>query len=576
MSVPTLILPRRVSALRSVRRFDGWTAFSFVAAALIALPILVVLSYVFVPTKEIWSHLASTVLPRYVGNSLALAGGVGIGTLVIGVGTAWLVTLCNFPGRRMFEWALLLPLAIPAYVIAYTYTGLLDAAGPVQSLLRDSFGWSYGQYWFPQIRSLPGAIAMMTLVLYPYVYMLARAAFLEQSVCVLEVSRTLGSGPWRCFFSVALPLARPAIVTGVALVLMETLNDFGTVQFFGVSTFTAGIYRTWLGMGEPAAAAQLAAILTLFVFALVALERISRGRGRVHHTTSRYRELPRFRLRGVSAALAFLATFLPILLGFLVPAAVLLLWSVDTAAQIVDARYLSYAINSFLLAAAAALVAVIVATAMAYGLRMRPNRAMSTAVRIASMGYAVPGAVIAVGVLIPFAAFDNWLDEWMTAHFGISTGLLLSGTIVAVIFAYLVRFLAISLNTVEASLGKVTGHMDDAARTLGMRPLATLLRVHLPITGGSLLTAAILVFVDVMKELPATLLLRPFNFDTLAIRAYQLASDERLADAASPSLAIVLVGIVPVILLSLAIARSRPGTRETPVREDYAAGAGDE
>lgn len=576
MSVPTLILPRRVSALRSVRRFDGWTAFSFIAAALIALPILVVLSYVFVPTKEIWQHLASTVLPRYIGNSLALATGVGTGTLVIGVGTAWLVTLCRFPGRRLFEWALLLPLAIPAYVIAYTYTGLLDAAGPVQSLLRDSFGWSYGQYWFPQIRSLFGAIAMMTLVLYPYVYMLARAAFLEQSVCVLEVSRTLGSGPWRCFFAVALPLARPAIVTGVALVLMETLNDFGTVQFFGVSTFTAGIYRTWLGMGEPAAAAQLAAILTLFVFALVAFERISRGRGRVHHTTSRYRELPRFQLRGLSAVLAFLATFLPILLGFLVPAVVLLGWSADTAAQIVDARYLSYAINSFLLAAAAALIAVIVATAMAYGLRMRPNRAMSAAVRIASMGYAVPGAVIAVGVLIPFAAVDNWLDEWMTARFGISTGLLLSGTIVAVIFAYLVRFLAISLNTVEASLGKVTRHMDDAARTLGMRPLATLLRVHLPITGGSLLTAAILVFVDVMKELPATLLLRPFNFDTLAIRAYQLASDERLADAASPSLAIVLVGIIPVILLSLAIARSRPGTRETPVREDYAAGAGDE
>jgi iron(III) transport system permease protein len=576
MTIPALILPRRISAPRSIRRFDGWTAFSFVAAALIALPILVVLSYVFVPTKEIWQHLASTVLPRYIGNSLALAAGVGIGTLVIGVGTAWLVTLCRFPGRRMFEWALLLPLAIPAYVIAYTYTGLLDGAGPVQSLLRDSFGWAYGQYWFPQIRSLGGAIAMMTLVLYPYVYMLARAAFLEQSVCVLEVSRTLGSGPWRCFFSVALPLARPAIVTGVALVLMETLNDFGTVQFFGVSTFTAGIYRTWLGMGEPAAAAQLAAILTLFVFALVALERISRGRGRVHHTTSRYRELPRFRLRGLSAALAFLSAFLPILLGFLLPAMVLLWWSIGTAAQIVDARYLSYAVNSFLLAAVAALVAVIVAMIMAYGLRMRPNRAMLTAVRIASMGYAVPGAVIAVGVLIPLASFDNALDAWMTARFGISTGLLFSGTIVAVIFAYLVRFLAISLNTVEASLGKVTRHMDDAARTLGMRPLATLLRVHLPITGGSLLTAAILVFVDVMKELPATLLLRPFNFDTLAIRAYQLASDERLADAASPSLAIVLVGIVPVILLSLAIARSRPGTRETPVQDDYAAGAGDE
>jgi iron(III) transport system permease protein len=577
MSVPTLILPRRGSALRSVARFDGWTAFSFVAAALIALPILVVLSYVFVPTKEIWHHLATTVLPGYIGSSLALAAGVGVGTFVIGVGTAWLVTMCSFPGRRIFEWALLLPMAIPAYVIAYTYTGLLDGGGPIQSFLRETFGWSYGQYWFPQIRSLSGAIAMFTLVLYPYVYMLSRAAFLEQSVCVLEVSRTLGSGPWRCFFSVALPLARPAVVTGVALALMETLNDFGTVQFFGVSTFTAGIYRTWLGMGEPAAAAQLAAILTLFVFALVLLERVSRGRGRVHHTTSRYRALPRFALRGTSALLATLATCLPILLGFLLPAVILLAWAMETGPRIVDARYIAYAINSFVLAAAAAVAAVVVAMIIAYGLRLRKNRAMAVAARIASMGYAVPGAVIAVGVLIPFAAFDNWLDAWMTARFGISTGLLLSGTIVAVIFAYLVRFLAISLNTVEASLAKVTRHMDDAARTLGHTPAGTLLRIHLPITWGSLLTAAILVFVDVMKELPATLLLRPFNFDTLAIRAYQLASDERLADAASPSLAIVLVGIVPVILLSLAIARSRPGAQATPVREeDYAGGAGDE
>jgi iron(III) transport system permease protein len=571
-----LILPRRGSALRSFRRFDGWTAFSFIAAALIALPVLVVLSYIFVPTREIWHHLATTVLPRYIVSSLALGAGVGIGTLIIGVGTAWLVTLCRFPGRRIFEWALLLPLAIPAYVIAYTYTGLLDAGGPVQAFLREAFGWSYGEYWFPQIRSLSGAITMMTLVLYPYVYMLSRAAFLEQSVCVLEVSRTLGSGPWRCFFLVALPLARPAVVTGVTLVLMETLNDFGTVQFFGVSTFTAGIYRTWLGMNQPAAAAQLAAILTLFVFALVAFERLSRGKGRVHHTTSRYRELPRFKLSGMSAVLAFLATFLPILIGFLIPAVVLVIWAIQTGPSVINDRYVTYAVNSFVLSAVGAIAAVVVAMLLAYGLRIRKNRAMVAATRIASMGYAVPGAVIAVGVLIPFAALDNWLDDWMTARFGISTGLLLSGTIVAVIFAYLVRFLAISLNTIEASLGKITRHMDDAARTLGCRPLSALLRVHLPIAWGSLLTAGILVFVDVMKELPATLLLRPFNFDTLAIRAYQLASDERLADAAIPSLAIVLVGIVPVILLSLAIARSRPGMRETPVREEYAAGAGDE
>ena len=574
--IPTLILPRRGSALRSVGRLDGWTVFAFIAAVLIALPIAIVLSYVFVPTHEIWQHLVATVLTEYIANSLALAAGVGIGTFIIGVGTAWLVTLCRFPGRRLFEWALLLPMAIPAYVIAYTYTGVLDAGGPIQTLLRDSFGWSYGQYWFPQIRSLGGAIAMMTLVLYPYVFMLSRAAFLEQSVCVLEVSRTLGCGPWRCFFQVALPLARPAVVTGVALVLMETLNDFGTVQFFGVATFTTGIYRTWLGMNEPAAAAQLAAILCLFVFALLAFERLSRGRGKVHHTTSRYRELPRFKLRGTAAVLAFLATFLPILIGFLIPAGVLIVWAIDTGPSVMNARYISYAVNSFVLAAVGALAAVLVGMIVAYGLRLKKNRLMEAAARVASMGYAVPGAVIAVGVLIPFAALDNWVDAWMMDHFGISTGLILSGTIIAVIFAYLVRFLAISLNTIESSLGKITRHMDDAARTLGCRPTATLLQVHLPIAWGSLLTAGILVFVDVMKELPATLLLRPFNFDTLAIRAYQLASDERLADSASPSLAIVLVGIVPVILLSLAIARSRPGTGEPRNGEDYRRVAGDE
>ncbi len=547
------------ATISSARRFNGWTAFTFLIAALIALPILVVLAYVFVPSHGIWQHLASTVLPGYITTSLWLMVGVGIGASVIGVGTAWLVTLTEFPGRRFFEWALLLPLAIPAYVIAYTYTGLLDYAGPAQTLLRELTGWSRGDYWSPDVRSLPGAIAMLTLVLYPYVYLLSRAAFLEQSVCVLEVSRTLGCGPWRCFFNVALPLARPAVAAGVTLVLMETLNDFGTVQYFGVSSFTAGIYRTWMGMGEPAAAAQLAAVLTLFIALLVLLERFTRGRGKVHHTTSKYRQLPRYRLGGIHAALGFLAAGLPVLLGFILPALVLSNWAVVTAPRIVDARFFAEAANSFILASLAAVLAVVIAMIMAYGLRLRRSRATTYAARIAAMGYGVPGAVIAVGVLIPLSQIDTWINDFTVAHWNIRVGLVLSGTIVAVLFAYMVRFLAVSFNAIEASLGKVTRHMDDAARTLGQKPMGALLRVHLPITRGSLLTAAILVFVDVMKELPATLLLRPFNFDTLAIRAYQMASDERLADAAAPSLAIVLVGIVPVVMLSLAIAKSRPG-----------------
>lgn len=541
-------------------RLDGWSALTIGIALLIAVPVLVVLGHVFVPSGDVWAHLARTLLPTYIVNSLWLMLGVGGGTLVIGLGTAWLVTMCRFPGRRIFEWALLLPMAMPAYVIAYTYTGLLEFAGPVQDTLRALTGWQRGDYWFPEIRSLPGAIAMLTLVLYPYVYLLSRAAFLEQSVCVLEVSRTLGRSPFRAFFSVALPLARPAVATGIALALMETLNDFGTVQYFAVDTFTTGIFRTWYGLGQPAAAAQLAAVLMIFIFALILLERLSRGRGRIHHTTQRYRNLPGYQLTRLRKWGAFAACAVPVALGFLVPGSALVVWSLQTAGEMVDAHFVDYALNSFILATVASLLAVALAVVIAYGQRLRPGPLRAGAARLASMGYAVPGAVIAVGVLIPFAWFDEVVNDFTRAAFGLEPGLILSGTICAVTFAYVVRFLAVSLNTVEASFAKVTPHMDDAARNLGKRPFQILTRIHLPIMGSSLLTAGLLVFVDVMKELPATLILRPFNFDTLAIQTYQLASDERLADSSSAALAILAVGIIPVILLSVAIARSRPGT----------------
>ncbi|MEE8516475.1 MAG: iron ABC transporter permease [Alphaproteobacteria bacterium] len=541
------------------RGTDGWSVFALAAAVVVSVPVLVVVAHVFVPAGDVWRHLAETVLARYITNSLWLMLGVGVGTLVIGVGTAWLVTMCRFPGRGVFEWALLLPMAVPAYVIAYTYTGLLEFSGPVQTGLRELFGWSRGEYWFPEIRSLGGAVAMMSLVLYPYVYLLSRAAFLQQSVTALEVGRTLGSGPWRCFATVALPLARPAIATGVALALMETLNDFGTVQYFAVDTFTTGIFRTWLGMGEPQAAAQLAAALLAFVFVLVVLERLSRGRGLVHHATPLYHELPRYHLDGRLSAVALLACLAPIVLGFLLPGAALMAWASATADKMIGLDFVALAFNSFFLATTAAVLAVVVALTIAYGIRLRPTRPKLIAARIAAMGYAVPGAVIAVGVLIPFAWLDSQLNDWLQASFGFTPGLVLSGTIVAVTFAYLVRFLAVSLNTVESSFAKVTVRIDDAARSLGQRPLASLFRVHVPLISGGLLTAGLLVFVDVMKELPATLILRPFNFDTLAIRTYQLASDERLMDAAAPALAIVVVGIIPVIVLSVAIARSRPG-----------------
>ncbi|MZR30854.1 ABC transporter permease [Sneathiella litorea] len=547
------------------------TAFVLLIALVLSIPVLVVLGYIFVPAQDIWAHLASTVLPLYLYNTLVMTLGVAALVLVIGVGTAWLVTMCEFPGRRIFSWALFLPLAMPAYIIAYTYTGMLDFAGPLQTALRETFGWSRADYWFPAIRSLGGVIVMLGLVLYPYVYLVSRTAFLEQSICALEVGRTLGRGPWRGFISIALPLARPAIVTGLALALMETLSDFGTVDYFAVDTFTTGIYRTWLGLGEPAAAAQLAAILMVFVFTLILIERFNRGKRKYHHTTGRYQKITRYSLSKNRQGLAMLACALPIIFGFLLPTGWLIKDSVSEMDVIFNAQFPRLVLNSVTVALIASSLSLFLAMILIYGLRRDsrgPSRMEQGALRIASMGYAVPGPVLAVGIMLPFGFIDNTVDHWMRAAFGISTGLILSGTMVALLFAYIVRFLAISLNTVEAGVDTVTPNMDRAARTLGITGLGKLVRVHIPIVSGSLMTAVLLVFVDVMKELPATLVLRPFGFDTLAIRAYEMASDERLADAAGPSLAIVIVGILPVVVLSRAIAKSRPG-QNSQARNDY-------
>jgi len=538
----------------------GWTLGALAIAGLIVLPMVAVIVLALDPSDDIWPHLLSTVLPLYVRTTFALMLGVGLGTIFFGVGTAWLTTMCRFPGSKVFEWALLLPLAVPAYVVAYVYTDMLEYAGPVQGLLRALFGWDSPQdYWFPEIRSLGGAIAMMTLVLYPYVYLLSRAAFLEQSVCVLEVSRTLGRGPWSGFFDVALPLARPAIVVGVSLVLMETLNDFGTVDFFAVPTFTAGIYDVWLNMGSASGAAQLAVVMLTMVLVLIAMERLARRGQRYHHTSTRYRALPSYRLGGIRRGLAVLACLLPVVFGFLLPGAVLLSFALRTPPVTDSGSFLDYAVNSLTLSVGAAVVAVAVGLFLAYGVRLGGGRVLRGAVRFAGIGYAVPGAVLAVGVLIPLAAFDNTVDGVMRQTFGVSTGLLLSGSLFALVFAYVARFLALSLGTVEAGLGKITTGMDGAARTLGRGPGRTLLSVHLPMMNGSILTAMILVFVDGMKELPMTVLLRPFNFDTLATYVHQYASSELLEECAAGALAIVAAGILPVIALSMTIRRSRPG-----------------
>ena len=531
---------------------------SIVGTALIlSLPILTIAFSVFEPPGENWQHLKDTVLPEYLGNSLLLTFGVGSGTLLIGVSTAWLTAMCRFPGKNLFVWLLLLPMAMPAYIVAYTYTGMFDFAGPVQTTIRDWTGWRYQEYYFPQIRSMGGAIAMLSLVLYPYVYLLGRSTFLEQSVGVMEVSRTLDCGPWTVFYRVALPLARPAIVAGLSLALMETLADYGTVAYFGLGVFTTGIFRTWFGLGDYTSAAKLAALLMLFVFALIIMERVSRNKAQYHNSSGKLTRFSEYRLQGFKAWGAFAICAIPIFLGFFLPAAQLSLWAMETWSEMVDDRFFELIRNSFLLGLGAALISVILALFLGYGKRILPGKTTIVSIRTASIGYAIPGTVIAVGVIIPFAWLDVRIDAFMKSSFGISSGLFFSGTIVAVMFAYVVRFLAISLQTVESGLDKIKPSMDDAARSLGYRPRETLFKIHIPLMKSSTLTALMIVFVDVMKELPATLILRPFDFNTLAVRAFELASDERLADSSTAALTIVIVGLLPVIFLSKTISQSR-------------------
>ena len=541
--------------------------FSTLIGLLVALPVLSVAANLFAgDTGATWSHLAATVLPEYIVNSLLLSIGVGLGVALVGVATAWLTSMTEFPGRRIFDWALLLPLAMPAYVMAYVYTDLLQFVGPVQTELREAFGWQRGDYWFPEIRSLGGASLMFVCVLYPYVYLLARTAFLERGSGTFEAAKSLGLSSWQAFFRVSLPLARPALAAGVALVLMETLADYGTVAYFAVPTFTTGIYRAWFALGDRVAAAQLAGALLTFVLCLLALERISRGRARFHETGRRRGE--RRTLDGVRAWLASLVCLLPLLLGFLLPGALLLRLTLAGGDSEFGLRYGVLAGNSLMVAGISAVLAVLLAVLLAYGLRLAQTQQgvkgvawgaqlARAANRMVGLGYAVPGSVIAVGVLIPVTRLDHWLAALWLDVSGHSPGLLLTGGVAALIYAYLARFLSIALHTIESGLLRVTPSMDAAAKSLGCAPAEALRRVHLPLLRGSLFSAGLLVFVDVMKELPATLVMRPFNFDTLATQTFTLASDERLAEASTAALAIVAVGLLPVFLLARQLARGK-------------------
>ena len=539
-----------------IRLFQPLPLLAILAAFLVALPVLAVALGVFQPDSEgVWAHLAETVLAGYVANSVALALGAGLGAALLGVGAAWIVAMHRFPGRGILEWALLLPLAMPTYVIAYVYTDLLQFSGPVQTGLRETFDWQRGDYWFPDIRSLGGAIIVFSLVFYPYVYVLARAAFLERSGSLMEAAKSLGMSTRRAFFRVALPMARPAVVGGVALVVMESLAEFGAVSYFGVPTFTTGIYRAWYAFGSPVAAAQLAATLLGVVALALLLEKASRGRARFHETAHRPPILPQ--LAPAPASLAWLACLLPLAGGFLLPAALLLNMASRSGDAQFGEKYLTLALNSFTLALIASVLVTVLALLLVYAERLHPGRLMAAAKRTASLGYAVPGTVIAVGALIPLTALDHALIVFMRERYGMTLGLLLTGSTIALVFAYIARFLAVAQNAVESSMVRIRPSIDDAARSLGAGRGALLARVHLPMLASGLISAVLLVFVDVMKELPATIVLRPFNFETLATQVYILAADERLAEAATPSLAIVVVGLIPVMLLSRAIRRQK-------------------
>lgn len=560
MSSATAILKAGLPKLRDTFSHDRWAWTAVAAAALLALPILAIIWIAFSATESSWPHLLATILPSALKNTALLLAGASALALAIGTTTAWLVTMFRFPGRDLADRLLVLPLAMPIYIVSYAYVDLLDFAGPVQLSLRAAFGpHSAFATAIPDIRSLGGAIIIFALALYPYVYLSARASFVQQSVCALEVARTLGQSSSGAFWTVALPMARPALAAGVLLVMMECLNDLGAVQYLGVETLSASIYATWMQRSNLPGAAQLALVMLVMIAVLLIGERIARGDAEFYHTTGRYRAIPFETLTGARAYAAMAFVAMPVLLGFIVPFAVLIWRALGRLSVFDSAGFLTAAGNSLMLSAMASGVAVALALLFTYAARLHRTAATLLAVRMSGFGYALPGTVLAIGLLVPLAAFDNGLDAWMRSTFSISTGLLLSGSLFAVTAALVIRFLAVAISSIEAGLERISPNIDAAAKTLGTRPSAALRIIHLPMLKPALGAAALLVFVDAMKELPATLLLRPFNFETLATRMYALTAAEQFEEAAVGAVAIVLIGLIPVLLLHRAVAAGRAG-----------------
>ncbi len=560
MSVPELVDPPPALPARWAWRGAPrtWTVLSVAIFVAIISPIAGLVITAFSASSDTWPHLIHTVLPKAVRDTALLMLGVSALSILAGAGTAWLITLYRFPGRKIFKWLLVVPLAMPTYLAAFCYVEVWDYSGWVQTGLRAAFGFENARdYWFPDIRSLGGAVFVMASVLYPYVFLTARASFLAQSANVLEASRTLGCSPWLSFWKVGLPLARPAIAAGTALVMMECLNDIGAVEHFGVNTLTISVYDTWLERGSLGGAAQIACAMLVAVILLFTLERWSRRQQQFYQLSGKQQKLPTSRLTGWKGALAFAACLTPFLLGFGVPGLFLIDASLTHTSDTLKGAFWSNAFNSFALAFFAALIAMFLGLIMVFARRLTGTTLMSSMAIGASIGYAVPGTVLAIGVLITLSALENLIGNFSEAAFGITTGLLISGTSAAIVFAYVVRFFTISQGTLEAGMAKLSPHLDDAARSLGRTPMGVLRDVHLPLLRPALGAGVLLVFVDSMKELPATLLLRPFNFDTLATQVYTLATLDLFEEAAPAALAIVIIGLIPLMLLNHVISTGR-------------------
>lgn len=537
-------------------RFSFLQLSTWIITGLFAAPLLVVFTSVASLDVAVWKHLVDTVLASYVFNSLVLATSVGVGTAIIGSYLAWFMVHYQFFGKAVLNWLVLLPLAMPAYIIAYTYTGMLDFSGPLQGMLRDWFAAPSTAHMLPDIRSLEGAAVMMILVLYPYVYLLARTAFSEQSAQFTLVSKLAGLSSFQHMRQVALPLARPSILTGAALAMMEALADYGTVAYFGVNTFTTGIYRTWFGMGNAAAASQLATLLCLVVFVLLWLERSSRK----HHSRYQSRYASNVRAKpthGSKSFGVFALCALPAILGFIIPFLQLMWWSVQYFDQKVFVDYLPLLLTSLKLAFISAVLIVFFALIISYCKRRFASRKIHLASQFVGLGYALPGVVVAVGVVQIAGATDISINRFTVALFDWQPGLLISGSLAILVFAYAVRFLSVAMHNSDTGLERIKPNVDEVSASLGVNSANTLKKVHIPLLRASLVSAFILVFVDVLKELPATLILRPFNVNTLAVKAYELASDERLIDAALPAVSIVIAGLLPVIFLTMSLEKRR-------------------